>query len=180
MSLLTQKKMIQAMSTNDSRYNGKFYVGVLSTKIYCLPSCKAKLPLLKNVTFFETREEAIAFGLRGCKRCLSEQYPDVIPKWVHTLLKHLKQNYKEKLSSEKLMHITGVDISTIRRYFKQYHNSTPFAFHRKLRLNYAMTLIQEGWSYLDAGYETGWESSSGFREAFKKQFGKTPGSFYDL
>ncbi len=171
--------MIQAMTDCDSRYNGKFYVGVTSTKIYCLPSCKAKLPLLKNVTFFNSREEAIAFGLRGCKRCLSENYPDVLPKWVKPLLKYLKENYKEKLSEDSLMKITSVEISTIRRYFKEHHKTTPLAFHRRLRLNYASKLIQNGSTYLDAAYETGWESSSGFREAFKKQFGQTPGSQYN-
>lgn len=167
------------MSTNDSSYNGRFYVGVTSTKIYCLPSCKAKLPLLKNVTFFNSREEAIAFGLRGCKRCLSETYPDILPTWVKPLLVYMKDNYNEKLNSEKLMRITGVEISTIRRYFKEHHSTTPMAFHRRLRLNYAMSLICNGRSYLDAAFETGWESSSGFREAFKKQFGQTPGSFYN-
>ena len=170
--------MIQAMRSNDSRYNGKFYVGVTSTKIYCLPSCKAKLPLLKNVTFFNNREEAIAFGLRGCKRCLSETYPDVLPQWVRPLLVYMQDNYKMKLSEESLMVITSVEISTIRRYFKEHHKTTPMAFHRRLRLNYAMSLICNGMSYLDAAFETGWESSSGFREAFKKQFGQPPGSFY--
>ena len=171
--------MIQAMTANDSSYNGKFYVGVTSTKIYCLPSCRAKLPLLKNVTFFNTREEAIAFGLRGCKRCFSDSYPDVLPKWVKPLIVYIKDNYKKKLSEDSLMKITGVDISTIRRYFKQHHNTTPLAFHRRLRLNYALSLINSGASYLDAAFETGRESSSGFREAFKKQFGQTPGSFYN-
>ncbi len=171
--------MIQAMTDCDSNYNGKFYVGVTSTKIYCLPSCRAKLPLLKNVTFFNTREEAIAFGLRGCKRCHSENFPDVLPKWVKPLLKYLKENYKEKLSEESLMEITGVEISTIRRYFKEHHKTTALAFHRRLRLNYALSLIRSNSSYLDAAFETGWESSSGFREAFKKQFGQTPGSLYE-
>ncbi len=77
------------------------------------------------------------------------------------------------------MKIAGVEISTIRRYFKEHHKTTALAFHRRLRLNHAMTLINKGSSYLDAAYETGWESSSGFREAFKKQFGQTPGSYYN-
>lgn len=176
---LSKKEMINAMTSNDSSYDGKFYVGVLSTGIYCLPSFAAKIPLLKNVKFFKSREEAIVYGLRGCKRCRSERFPDILPKWVHILLKYMKENYREKLSENKLMEITGVDISTIRRYFKTYHNSNPLAFHRKLRLNYTMKLIKEGRNYLDAAYKSGWESSSGFREAFKQQFGKPPGRLYN-
>lgn len=179
MRQLPEKEMVSAMTESDSSYDGKFYVGVLSTGIYCLPSCGAKIPLLKNVKFFGSREEAIVYGLRGCKRCRSEKFPDVMPEWVQIILKYMKENYKEKLNQSKLMEITGVDISTIRRYFKTYHNSNPLAFHRKLRLNYAMQLIKEGRNYLDAAYESGWESSSGFRQAFKQQFGQPPGRFYN-
>ena len=71
--------MVQAMQQNDATFDGRFYVGVHSTGIYCLPSCKAKLPLLKNVVFYESREEAIAAGLRGCKRCRAAQFPDLLP-----------------------------------------------------------------------------------------------------
>ena len=170
--------MIQAMQSNDSRFNGKFYVGVLSTGIYCLPSCKAKLPLLKNVWFFANREEAIAFGLRGCKRCLSEKFPDTLPEWLPPVMEYLRNNYRHKLNEAALMTMTGVEISTIRRYFKSQHNITPLAFHRKIRLNYARHLLENGNDYLNAAYESGWESSSGFREAFKKQFGQPPGKFY--
>ena len=77
--------MVKAMLTNDSKYNGQFYVGVHSTGIYCLPSCKAKKPKLENVVFYPTREEAIAAGLRGCKRCKSEKFPDVLPEWLHSV-----------------------------------------------------------------------------------------------
>ena len=58
-------QMVTAMRESDPSYDGKFYVGVLTTEIYCLPSCKAKLPKLENVVFFSTREEAMAAGLRG-------------------------------------------------------------------------------------------------------------------
>ena len=68
MQTLTENQMIHAMQTNDSRYDGRFFVGVHSTGIYCLPSCKARLPKLKNVRFYPTREDALAAGLRGCKR----------------------------------------------------------------------------------------------------------------
>ena len=91
------------MQSNDSRFNGKFYVGVLSTGIYCLPSCKAKLPLLKNVRFFVSREEAIAFGLRGCKRCLSEKFPDTLPEWLPPVMAYLRNNYRHKLNESALM-----------------------------------------------------------------------------
>lgn len=170
--------MVRAMRENDSSFDGKFYVGVHSTGIYCLPSCKAKLPHLKNVIFYTTREEAIAAGLRGCKRCRSEKFPDVLPEWLHDVLKYMRNHLYERLNEERLIAMTGVDISTVRRYFKNHLHTTPLAFHRRQRLVYARRLIESGQDYMSAAFESGYESVSGFREAFCKEFGKPPGRFY--
>lgn len=171
--------MTRASERRDSRYDGKFYVAVHSTGIYCLPSCKAKKPKPENVVFYPTREEAIAAGLRGCKRCKSEKFPDVLPEWLHTVLKAMKNNYTERLNEVKLIQMTGVDVSTVRRYFKTHLNSTPLSFHRRLRLNFARQLLESGQNYLEAAYECGYESVSGFRQAFAQQFGQPPGRMYD-
>jgi methylphosphotriester-DNA--protein-cysteine methyltransferase len=168
--------MARAMRENDESFDGRFYVGVHSTKIYCLPSCPAKMPLMKNVRFYATREQAIAAGLRGCKRCKSEFYPDVLPAWYHAALEYMKAHLAEKLDENKLMQLTGVEISTLRRTFSKRIGKTPLAFHRELRLTCARELIESGADYLSAGFDCGWESASGFREAFEKQFGATPGS----
>lgn len=175
MTRLSHEIMVKAMSANDASFDGKFYVGVISTGIYCLPSCPAKLPLLKNVVFFNSREEAIASGLRGCKRCRSESYPDVLPQWLHDVLAFMKGNRSARLNEEVLGEMTGVNISTVRRYFKKHMGITPLAFHRIVRLNYARQLLEEGHGFLSAAYDSGWESASGFREAFRKQFGCAPG-----
>ncbi|MBX2990956.1 MAG: methylphosphotriester-DNA--protein-cysteine methyltransferase family protein [Bacteroidetes bacterium] len=171
----TQEEMIAAMQNDDASYDGKFFVCVKTTKIYCLPSCKAKLPMMKNVVFVETREEAIAAGFRGCKRCRSEFYPNTQPPWLDSVLATIKQNTTRKLDEQLLATTGGVDISTIRRYFKSYMNTTPMAMHRRVRLEYAHSLMRNGSDYLTAAYETGFESSSGFRDAFIKQYGHPPG-----
>ena len=170
--------MIEAMRHNDTTFDGRFYVGVHSTGIYCLPSCRARLPLLKNVTFYPTREAAIAAGLRGCKRCRSDRFPDVLPDWLGAVLAHMKARQSERLTEADLVRVAGVDISTIRRYFKQHHGLTPLAFHRKLRLEHARSLIESGADYLSAAFECGYESASGFRDAFVREFGQPPGRFY--
>ena len=167
--------MVAAMQANDASYDGKFYVGVLSTKIYCLPSCRARLPLLKNVRFFPTREEAIGAGLRGCKRCKAAQFPDVLPGWLGVVLRYMREHRNERLDQRRLMSMTQVDISTVRRYFKTQLQITPLAFHRRLRLGYARELIESGTDYLGAAYECGYESPSGFRDAFVRMYGCTPG-----
>ena len=175
MKNLTYKQMVRAMQTNDASFDGRFYVGVHSTGIYCLPSCKARLPLLKNVRFYATREEAIAAGLRGCKRCKSDRYPDILPEWVRPLISFMLDNRSNRINERMLSEVAGVNISTIRRHFRNHLGMTPMAFCRKVRLTYARELIESGMNYLAAGFECGYESSSGFRDAFVKEFGRTPG-----
>lgn len=179
MKLPEYRRMVEAMMASDQGFDGKFYVGVHSTGIYCLPSCKARKPLLKNVKFYPTREEAIAAGLRSCKRCAAERYPDYLPAWLHRVLRHMREHKQDRLNEIALIKLSGVDISTIRRYFKYHLDATPLSFHRRIRLNFARELIEQGEDYLAACYECGYESASGFREAFTKQFGKPPGAFYE-
>ncbi len=172
---LSQQEMIEAMQNDDASYDGKFFVCVKTTKIYCLPSCKAKLPKVENVIFVRTREEAIAAGFRGCKRCRSEFYPNTQPVWLEPVLEMIRKANDKKLDEESLAGIAGVDISTIRRYFKLYKSTTPLALHRKVRLEHAHKLMKRGADYLTAAYETGFESASGFRDAFIKHYGYPPG-----
>ncbi len=175
MNRLDYNEMFRAFTTSDANYDGKFYVAVKSTKIYCLPSCTAKQPLEKNILFFATRDEAISSGFRGCLRCKSEFYPDIFPVWLKDIQKYLDQNKSKKINENQLMRLTNMEISTIRRYFKHYFQMTPLSYHRKLRLNYAKDLISKGVNHLNAAYESGFESVSGFRDAFYKEFSKTPG-----
>src|SRR3972149_7998676 len=130
MMVLSHDEMVRAMRTNDATYDGRFYGGVHSTRIYCLPSCPAKLPLLKNVRFYATREEAIAAGLRGCRRCRAADYPDVLPAWLPLVLDYMRERRTERLNESQLAEMTGADISTVRRDFKDQMRPTPLAFER--------------------------------------------------
>lgn len=178
MGSLTHKKMLAATLRHDAAYDGRFYVGVNTMKIYCLPSCKAKLPLLKNIVFFKNRDEAIRAGYKGCKRCKADSFPNVSPAWLAGFLELLRKEKTARLSASQFVALAGVDISTIRRYFKSSFRSTPAAFHRKLRLAHAKEMIEKGTGYLTAAYECGYESASGFREAFIKEYGLPPGKYY--
>ncbi len=175
MGQLTRKEMLKAILTSDESYDGKFYVGVKTTGIYCLPSCRAKLPLVKNMVFLRDREEAEEKGFRGCKRCKSAYYPDVSPEWLDTILTVMKEERTRRFDEPELVRLAGVDISTIRRYFRDHFETTPIAYHRKLRLANARDMLEEGINYLAVAYTCGYESASGFRDAFLKEYGFPPG-----
>ena len=104
MEKLNHKIMFEAFKNCDNAYDGKFYVCVKTTGIYCLPSCKARLPHEKNIRFVSTREEAIKSGFRGCLRCKSELYPDVNPKWLKEIKDHLDKSIDKKFDEKELVY----------------------------------------------------------------------------
>jgi AraC family transcriptional regulator of adaptative response/methylated-DNA-[protein]-cysteine methyltransferase len=67
--MLNVEQCWEAVQKRDVTQNGRFFVGVVTTGVYCLPACKSRLPLRENVRFYETSEEAERDGLRACKRC---------------------------------------------------------------------------------------------------------------
>ncbi|MFX1536470.1 MAG: Ada metal-binding domain-containing protein, partial [Promethearchaeota archaeon] len=174
MQELTYEVMLKARLARDPSYDGKFYVGIISTGIYCLPSCKAKQASKDNLLFFLSRDEADEAGFRGCKRCKAEQFPNVMPVWFEDVISYMKSNMSIKLDENRLSEIAQVDITTIRRHFKAHFNISLMTYHRKLRLAHAKILIDNGADYLTAAFEIGFQSVSGFREAFIKEYGVTP------
>lgn len=172
---LTRERMLRAMRENDRRFDGRFFVCVHTTGIYCLPSCTARLPHASNVSFQPTREAAVMAGFRACKRCRPNRYPDTLPDWVMTVIHYLQKRTDRKVSEQELASLAGVDITTIRRHFKTSTGLTPLAFHRRHRLMYAASLLAEGQDCLSAALACGFDSVSGFRDAYSRQFGLSPG-----
>lgn len=66
---MTNEVKYQFIGQRDKKYDGKFYTAVKTTKIFCLPSCRARKPLQKNVIFYDTKDEAVINGFRACKIC---------------------------------------------------------------------------------------------------------------
>ncbi len=170
----TFETMVKAARTCDPSYDGKFWLGVQTTKIYCLPSCKARFPLEKNILFFSTREEAVKNGFHGCKRCKSEFYPFVEPKWLEKIKEHMKNNLDRKITETELMDIADVDITTIRRYFKFHQKVSLLAYHRKLRMLQAKRLLEKGTDVKGVYKLVGYQSKEGFIHAYKQEFGPLP------
>ena len=69
---MTREEMVAACQRRDRSYIGKFYLAVKSTKIVCHPGCLSRVPLEKNMVFYDTLEAALADGYRPCKRCMKE------------------------------------------------------------------------------------------------------------
>lgn len=176
---MTDDEKWDAVVRCDETYDGVFYTGVKTTGIFCRPSCKSKTPLRKNVVFFDTIEEAGAYGLRPCKRCrpdLAEYQP------VKELLDKAKDIYDtywsdgNKLSSE--IKQLNVSRNHLTRLFRQQFGLTPTGYLNRLRIARAADLLSQGtMTSLDIAVSCGFESLPSFYACFKRHYGLTPSEY---
>ena len=163
----------RALQSRDSSYEGIFFLGVKTTGIFCRPICSARKPLRKNVEFFAGKSEALHAGFRPCLRCKPMQTTGEVPTLVEKLRKQIEQDPSERLRERDLLEM-GIDPSTARRQFQRYFGMSFHAYQRARRMGSALAAVRKGANVLDTQLDHGFESSSGFREAFGKLFGAAP------
>jgi methylphosphotriester-DNA--protein-cysteine methyltransferase len=159
----------------NGNYDGKFFVAVKTTKIFCLPSCKAKFPLPKNLEFFESKIDAVKSGYRGCKRCYSNNWPFNKPAWLDMVVQFMKANDDRKINLDELTNLANVDPTTLRRYFKKHYKQSLMDYHRSLRLAKTKELLKNN-TLQDVASICGFSSLKGFKIAYKNKFGMNPKS----
>ncbi len=157
----------------DKDRESTFYVGVKTTGIFCRPSCSARKPKFENCEFFKTAQEALLASFRPCKRCRPLSHPDQVSDLVRTLVDAVEANPEKHWKTHDFQALS-VDESTARRQFKKRFGMTFVAYARNRRMGIAMKQIRAGESVLDAQLNMGYESSSGFRDAFSKIMGAAP------
>jgi AraC family transcriptional regulator, regulatory protein of adaptative response / methylated-DNA-[protein]-cysteine methyltransferase len=167
-------EMERAYRTRDVMYDGLFVFGVRTTGIVCRPTCPARKPLPQNVVYFPTASVAIAAGYRPCKRC-RPQNADDNPPWVANLLNQIESNPAVRITDNNLR-TRGVDPGTVRRFFRRKYGMTFRAFVRGQRLAGAHQRVALGQTVDAAVATSGYDSHSGFRDAFARTFGQPPGS----
>jgi AraC family transcriptional regulator of adaptative response/methylated-DNA-[protein]-cysteine methyltransferase len=165
--------MERAYLSRDAEYEGLFFVGVRTTGIFCRPTCTVRSPLPKNVEFFPTAAAALFAGYRPCKRCRPMATVNQ-PRWAENLLADVEANPSARITDEDLR-TRGIDPATVRRHFLKQYGMTFQAYTRARRLSSAFTGIRNGDSVDSAVFQSGYESHSGFREAFAQAFGTAPG-----
>jgi AraC family transcriptional regulator of adaptative response/methylated-DNA-[protein]-cysteine methyltransferase len=168
--LPSTKTMYRALLNRDTEFEGVFYVAVKTTKIFCRPTCTAKTPKPENVEYFSSSQDAINAGYRACLRCRPLEKSKKLPENVNTLLKAVEESPTRKLLDSELYKF-GVDPSTARRLFKKHFGLTFQAYHRARRMGLALNEVRKGEDIISAQLNNGFESASGFWEAFKKVFG---------
>lgn len=169
----------KAMLARDSRFDGKFFVGVKTTGIYCRPICPAK-PKRENVVFYPNHHAAERAGFRPCLRCRPESAPQT-PAWIGTsatvqrALRLLQTSDATDFSEDTFSQKLGVTARHLRRLFNEEIGKTPKQIVFDQRLNLARKLIVESaLPFAEIAYASGFRSVRRFNDAFKERFKKTP------
>lgn len=167
--------MYRALLDRDSTFEGIFVVGVRTTGIFCRPTCSAKKPARQNVDFFATPSEALQGGFRPCLRCKPMDPNQRPPELIERLRAEVERAPGGRLTDKELAALS-IDPSTARRQFKRHYGMTFQAYHRARRMGLALREVRRGSRVEEARSSSGYESESGFRDAFARIFGETPTS----
>jgi AraC family transcriptional regulator of adaptative response / methylphosphotriester-DNA alkyltransferase methyltransferase len=169
----------EALLRRDEGCDGLFFYGVKSTKIFCRPSCKSKLPLKKNVVFFENQGQAEQEDYRPCKRCRPDLLKYHPVKETADKIKLLLDNrfLRQKNLNKKLGQL-GVTCRRAIHIFKEYYGLTPKKYYDKLRLEEAVKkLINTNDRIIDIAYGAGFQSLSAFYAFFYKNINSSPSKY---
>jgi AraC family transcriptional regulator of adaptative response/methylated-DNA-[protein]-cysteine methyltransferase len=173
-SLPAAREMERATLAMDGSYDGVFFAAVRTTGIFCRPSCRARRPSPEHLEFVATVREALLAGYRPCKRCRPMDAGGPPPEWVRRLVAAVDRDPSARVSDRRLREL-AIDPARARRYFLKQHGMTFQAYCRGRRLGQALQQIQQGADVDDVAFGNGYESLSGFRDAFRQAFGRPPG-----
>ncbi len=171
--LPTPDVMLEAFLGRDTTFDGVFVTGVSTTGIFCRPSCPAKKPKPEHTFFFRGPQEALHAGFRPCKRCKPLEQAGTAPDWLQPLLDAVEEDPTRRWKDADVR-ARGLSPERVRRWFKQHHGMTFQAYHRARRLGSALGQVRGGQSVGRAAFEAGYDSLSGFQDAFRLYFGAAP------
>lgn len=166
----------RAVVQRDSGADGTFVFGVLTTGVYCRPSCPARRPLRKNVRFFTTPPEAEQAGLRACLRCKPTQPMAQRSALVQRLCRYMEANTEQKITLHTLSKLAGMSRFHLQRVFKSELGISPAKYLQSCRFSQFKNGLRKH-SVTAAWAEAGYSSSSRIYETARTRLGMTPSHY---
>jgi AraC family transcriptional regulator of adaptative response / DNA-3-methyladenine glycosylase II len=182
MELLDRKTYYRAFQSHDARFDGRVFVGVTSTGIYCRPICPARPPKFENCRFFASAAAAQEAGFRPCLRCRPEIAPDLAfwrgtANTVSRALALIAEGAldEDEAGVEALAERLGVGGRQLRRLFKQHLGASPIAVAQTRRVLFAKQLLHDTrLPMAEVAMSAGFGSVRRFNEIFHDLFGRPP------
>jgi AraC family transcriptional regulator, regulatory protein of adaptative response / DNA-3-methyladenine glycosylase II len=170
----------RARQTKDARFDGLFFTGVRSTRIYCRPVCPAPTPKPQNIVYFPSAAAAAGAGYRPCLRCRPELAPDIQPgdQSVRRALRLIAEGWFEEGSAQTLAQRVGVSARHLRRLFIDKAGATPLQVHQARRVLLAKQLLTETtMSVTQVALAAEFASIRRFNDTFQARCGMAPSAF---
>lgn len=179
---LSHSACYRALRTRDARFDGRLFVGVKTTGIYCRPICPARTPRREHVEFYPSAAAAQDAGFRPCLRCRPESAPDFAA-WrgtsntVSRALSLIDAGALDAGDVDALASRLGVGERQLRRLFRLHLGASPVAVAQTRRVLLAKQLIHEtGLPMSEVALASGFGSIRRFNETFQRLFGRPPGA----
>jgi AraC family transcriptional regulator of adaptative response/methylated-DNA-[protein]-cysteine methyltransferase len=175
---MNQEQCWKAVTERDRSSDGRFFYGVMTTGVYCRPSCASRLPLRQNVRFFATPAEAEADGLRPCKRCRPlESSSDPMARKIAALCRHIEAHAEDELSLKELSEQAHTSPFHLQRSFKAVVGVTPKQYVEACRLRALKKGLRNSGSVTRAIFDAGFSSTSRVYERVASRLGMTPAQY---
>src|SRR6266508_1405082 len=180
MELHDRRTYYRAFQSHDARFDGRVFVGVTSTGIYCRPICPARCPKFENCRFFASAAAAQEAGFRPCLRCRPEISPDLAfwrgtSNTVSRALALIESGGLDDDDVEGLANRLGVGGRQLRRLFHRHVGASPVAVAQTRRVLLAKQLIHEtSLPMAEVALASGFNSVRRFNETFRELFGRPP------
>ena len=181
---MTTAAMYARVLAGDASYNGRFFTGVLTTGIYCLPACKARKPKASNVRFYPTCEAAREAGLRACKKCHPDDFArgaDPVLETIEALVGEIRTHPENFADARAIVRRSGFGATRVFELFRQHYHTTPADLLLRARLASARhQLLESEATIVQIATEAGFEAISAFHENFRRVTGLTPAAYRAL
>jgi AraC family transcriptional regulator of adaptative response / DNA-3-methyladenine glycosylase II len=181
--ILNPEQCYEAVLTRDTRFDGRFFVAVKTTRIYCRPICRVKTPMRKNCEFFSYAAAAEVAGYRPCKRCRPELAPghslmEISSQHARNAAYYIGEDFLSEHSLADLAAKLGLTDRQVRRVFHEEFGVSPVEFSQTQRLLLAKQLLTDSvMPVTSVAYASGFKSLRRFNALLKQRYRLTPTEF---
>jgi AraC family transcriptional regulator of adaptative response/methylated-DNA-[protein]-cysteine methyltransferase len=173
MSMPSENEMKKAIKSRDKTFDGQFYYGVITTAVFCIPSCSTKAANPENLRFFADIKSAMQAGFRPCKRCYLAG-KNARSKKLIQVARYIEEHIEEKITLSQLGGIAELSPSRLQKIFKAFFGVSPKHYQDALRMRHFKGLLKDGDAVIDAIYASGFGSISRVYGEATRNIGMTP------
>ena len=174
--MLSEKQMCAAVAARDVACDGRFFYGVITTGVFCRPSCNARRARPENLRFFQDAESARAAGFRPCKRCRPGETAPGLSKLID-VARYMESHADQRLTLSVLAKRAALSPSRFQRVFKSAFGVSPKAYHDAIRMKRFKAALKGGDNVTGAIFSAGFGSMSRVYGEGGRRIGMTPKSY---